>query len=84
MDATITITGTCAGGNHVFLDVTIGGVTESITLTKNDLKAVTSEDFVVRTKEQAIAKQLRQYAKANSITKFSDLKTAAVNLPLSL
>jgi hypothetical protein len=84
MDATVTITGTCAGGNHVFVEVTRGGRTKNVVIERNDLMVPEEDDFGVRTEEQAVCKELRRLVKREGLKTFAELKNRSTDLPVIL
>jgi len=84
MDAIVTITGTCAGGNHVFVDVTRGKHTKTVVLLKDDLLSAEHDWVDVDTEEKAVCKELQRAAKQAGAQNFDDLKILSTDLPLSL
>lgn len=84
MDAIITITGTCTGGNHVLVQMTVGGVTKNLALMKSDLLSGVDTDFIVMSQEKALTKEIRRLVKRESITTFAALKIRCTNLSVSL
>ena len=82
MQATITYNGICDGGNHVFLTVTIGGKSRSMTVLKNDI--LTDTGYEVLNEDQAVLRELRKYLKRQGITTWSAARSAFNNLPLEI
>lgn len=78
----VTITGTCPGGNHVFVTATVARVERQYVLSKADV--LTDDGQITpRTEQQALVRAIIRHAKANGITKFSDLKDSISNLSLA-
>lgn len=84
MNVIVTITGTCAGGNHVFVDVTIAGVTQQMVFIKGDLLSTAVDNFIVPDQKKAIFKEIRRLAKAAGIQTFAALKTFCTNLSITI
>ena len=83
MEITLNYLGTCPGGNHVHLDVTIDGVTRSIAFTKDELLAADTT-LLTDTEEKAVLKAIRRYAKQGNIKNIATLTSRLSNLSLSL
>lgn len=83
MDIVLNYLGTCAGGNHVHLDLTINGQTRSLTLIKGDLLAADTE-LLTDSEEKAVLRAVRRYARQNNIKSFATLASRLQNLSLTL
>lgn len=84
MEITITITGTCEGGNHVFADVTKDGETYQEVLIRGDLLSAQDDSFLVADERRAIVKEVRRRAKAEGVKTFAALKTFCTDLTITI
>ena len=82
MDIILTITGTCAGGNHIYLNVTVNGETRQLTFVKDDFL----KDGEMNTFDEtgAIRKELRAYLRRQGIKTWAAAQSAVQNLSLTI
>lgn len=83
MDITITITGTCAGGGHVFVDVTKDGVKRQEVFERGRLLEE-GDDFIVEDERKAIFKEIKRQAREAGVKNFAQLKTLCTDLTIKI
>lgn len=84
MEQTITMVGTCPGGEHIILDVVKDGVKKRISIEKSDIINAQDGDYKISNEKEAIARELHRYVKESGVKNATELKTNLKDITIEL